>query len=265
MGGGLVQSLVSARDGTVRVSTRNRQLKCGLPRHSEEYRRRIRILAIAMDFIKMKLTNQSWLSSTSLRVWDDHTEYLMGPHVKGLHAKDAEGNNVMPAPWSLVLVYDQKLREKAAELCMMENFDVGAALIKAREDAELRQVYLHTPMTVTVGVATRGGAKRLRAEADSDSDGGPSDKRKRTHKTKVKDTQKKRYEDEGTQNKPKGKGKGKKGDKGKGNREKFKTRTSDGKPICFNFNNGKCKGSCGKIHVCQICLSTKHGYKQCDA
>ena len=40
--------------------------------------------------------------------------------------------------------------------------------------------------------------------------------------------------------------------------------TSDHKPICFKFNNGEsCDGMCGKVHCCQICFASDHGWPKC--
>ena len=57
----------------------------------------------------------------------------------------------------------------------------------------------------------------------------------------------------------KGKGRGPKRD-GKG---RFTT-DRQGKPICFAFNSGECKGVCPKnmVHVCQVCLGS-HPAKEC--
>jgi hypothetical protein len=44
------------------------------------------------------------------------------------------------------------------------------------------------------------------------------------------------------------------------------TTTTDGRPICFNFNTGKCKEPCRakRAHLCQHCMQ-KHSIKGCDA
>jgi hypothetical protein len=57
----------------------------------------------------------------------------------------------------------------------------------------------------------------------------------------------------------KGKGRGPKRD----GRGRFLT-DRQGKPICFGFNNGECKGVCpkGMTHVCQVCLGS-HPAKDC--
>lgn len=41
----------------------------------------------------------------------------------------------------------------------------------------------------------------------------------------------------------------------------LKTRTAEGKGICFQRNNGKCNGKIAGL--CQICESPEHGKKQC--
>ena len=178
-----------------------------------------------------------------------------------------------PAPSMTVLQRKlEKMREKAAEHCMMEGYDVAAALKKAREDPETRQVYLHTPLTVSVGMAMNTGGKRTNTAA-ADNDRKDNDRKKP-----------RKYEDEGGDSgaqgsggggrgagRGKGKGKGKGGGGGRGAggggntpRSQLKTKTPDGQLICFAFNNKKCKGNCGKVHVCQKCLSPKHGFKKCE-
>ena len=48
----------------------------------------------------------------------------------------------------------------------------------------------------------------------------------------------------------KGKGKG----AAAGTNVRQNTTTSDGTPICFRFQRGKCPGNCGRAHVCQRCF-----------
>ena len=44
----------------------------------------------------------------------------------------------------------------------------------------------------------------------------------------------------------------------------WKSKTPDGRLICYAFNNPreKCAGGCGKVHCCQICLE-KHPVHSC--
>ena len=38
-----------------------------------------------------------------------------------------------------------------------------------------------------------------------------------------------------------------------------------GEPICYKFNRGeKCEKRCRFVHVCQKCLSSKHGSHTCS-
>eukprot|EP00435_Cladocopium_sp_Y103_P041428 s1418_g11.t1 len=56
----------------------------------------------------------------------------------------------------------------------------------------------------------------------------------------------------------KGKGKGGRGTK------KLHVKTTDGKAICFKYNNGdKCPGGCGFVHICQRCLGS-HPKSKCS-
>ena len=38
--------------------------------------------------------------------------------------------------------------------------------------------------------------------------------------------------------------------------------TPDGRQICYAFQEGKCKGNCGRVDVCQLCLKP-HPLKDC--
>ena len=59
----------------------------------------------------------------------------------------------------------------------------------------------------------------------------------------------------------KGKGKGKQGrfDKRYGY---LHSTTPDGRQICYAFQEGKCRGNCGRVDVCQLCLKP-HPLKDC--
>ena len=62
---------------------------------------------------------------------------------------------------------------------------------------------------------------------------------------------------------PKGQGKGKDRGSKRDGQGRFIT-DRQGKPICFGFNNGDCKGVCPKnmVHICQICMGP-HPAKSC--
>ena len=75
----------------------------------------------------------------------------------------------------------------------------------------------------------------------------------------------------------KGGGKGRKGDKGDKNKVgkpgslrsslpggiTLSRKIPDGRDICYNFGKGSCTGSCNKVHCCQLCFDTNHGYPTC--
>ena len=67
---------------------------------------------------------------------------------------------------------------------------------------------------------------------------------------------------------PKGSGKGKsrKGRLGADSRAGFVySTTPDGRQVCYGFNSqtNTCRGNCGRVHVCQFCLSPKHNRHAC--
>jgi hypothetical protein len=45
----------------------------------------------------------------------------------------------------------------------------------------------------------------------------------------------------------------------------LKSVTPGGREICYKFSrkSSKCDGSCGRVHVCQVCLKSDHGFESC--
>lgn len=100
--------------------------------------------------------------------------------------------------------------------------------------------------------------------------GSPKNKNKKSQKERLKAQLAKAREAKGNQaseisnhgnggTSAKGKGRGPKRD----SRGRFLT-DRQGKPICFGYNNGECKGVCPKsmVHICQVCLGS-HPAKEC--
>ena len=98
------------------------------------------------------------------------------------------------------------------------------------QDSEIKNLHVVIPMTLQV-------SSRRQGQQDAASAGGvPGKKRKQD-----------------TKNKGKVKGSG----------PRVKTRTSDGRLICYKYNykDEECTGACGMLHVCQYCLKTHPRYE----
>ena len=68
------------REGILRMSQKSK-LKVGLPRDTEEFRRRISILGNAIGFVKLKMSNHGWLKTVDPQVFDGHIRYILGDKV----------------------------------------------------------------------------------------------------------------------------------------------------------------------------------------
>ena len=152
----------------------------------------------------------------------------------------------------MVLAYEHACRKKAYELVIEGDNDkevtLKEALIKVTKDQETRQKYFIEKLQCS------------RKRASPGADPAPDRKTKGNNKGKGKGSAAFQQKGKGqgkAQAKTKTKGKGAAGDK----RKKV---TTDGKPICFKYNNGDtCDGSCGFAHVCQYCLSGSCKAKTC--
>ena len=147
------------------------------------------------------------------------------------------GNCTRRPASKLVLSFEQEIRKKAYQQVRLDEAkSLAAALEEACKSPELLSLHFLMPLTTSTGFLS----------VAADDMPGPDQWFGR--------------------GKGKGKGKFGKGKDGKFAKKFFlKTKTDDGKSICFKFNNGKCSDPsvCGFVHVCQLCLAPGHGKKQC--
>ena len=133
--------------------------------------------------------------------------------------------------------FEHELEGKAYDL-VGEGSSLVDALEAVEKDHDLRHSYFTTPYQIEVAEArpfqnSGGGKGAWNANASANA---IKDAFETSQKGKVKG---------------KGKDKGKKDGKGSG---KKRSRTEDGRQICFAHNKGEqCDGKCGRVHICQIC------------
>ena len=221
---------VDVFSGIIEHGSGNLKIKPGkatipMPASPEELRLRHRRLALAWLMCGTKHKNQLWISSRLVDAFRRFSDHVAGKHVAGLPIL-SNGATRYPT-WKLVLSYEFEVRKKAYRMVRDgKSSSLADALEASWESAEITNKHFLLPLTVS---------------ADFLSDSG------------------------------KGGGKGAKGDnKGKGakiekvKKQHLKTKTGDGRKICFKFNNGKCKlSNCTFAHVCQLCLQEGHGKKAC--
>ena len=207
--------------------------KVPMPRDPEELRQRITLLGTAWA----SQPSAAVIQGVTPQTWQRYLEYILGKHCYGLSARNAYGETMAAPPWSLLMSYELEVRRKMAE-DMSEGIPMATALEKAYKDPVVKERYFTTPLAA----ASVTGAKRKVDEAFGNQDAGG----------------------------PKGRGKGKSKDKGKSkgkgkNGKGCASRTPDGKPICYKYNNQveKCtKSRCSFLHVCGRCFKD-HPMYQC--
>ena len=175
-----------------------------LPTGPEQLRRRLSIMQNCMMMLSIKHISHEELKDVNKDLFDRYKDYILGDYVWGLSSTDLRGNQVQTPPWSLILSYEQSIREKAFSFMQQETIRFGEALEKAWKCPVTKERHFITPLALY--------SKRSYPNQDGDWD-------------------------------PKGKATGKgKNDKGKNDKGKGKGKGTGpkGEKICFRFNQGKC-------------------------
>ena len=214
-----------------------------LPRDPEELRQRIMLLGRAWSFVAFQQPNCAWLKDLTPQAFQEYLDYLLGPFVYKLVARDEHGNQSAAPPWNLLLSYELEVRRKAMAL-VAEGVPLVKALKDAFQDPVTKERYFNTPLAL---VATLRGQKRTYDEANNPTHPGG-----------------------GNPGGGKGKGKGRKnprrrtGGKGKGKGNGCKPKTPDGKLVCFDYNSGDgcSRSGCKFLHICGTCFG-KHPMQEC--
>jgi hypothetical protein len=236
------------RDGTIKVKRGARVVE-GAPSNTEELRRRLRILGSLYSMVKVRQPNHVWFKDLGIETWNLHADYVLGPRVLFLAAKDECGREVKEPSWPLVLSYEYCIRKKAVELAN-EGRSLALALKSAREDSDLEQEHFSIPMAIAPPRTGSGSSGFARP-------GGENRGTKEKEYEEWKDDKGKRGEDRGG------------GDK-RAKRPRLpselasNSQAPDGRKLCYGFNNPQeqCRGRCGKVHACQVCLAP-HPYYLC--
>jgi hypothetical protein len=236
------------RNGTIKVK-RGAEVAEGAPSNTEELRRKRRILGSLFSMVRVKQPNHVCFDDLDIETWNLHADYVLGPRVLFLEAKDKNGCKVKNPSWPLVLPYEYRVRKKAVDFANEDN-SLVLVLKSDREDSDLNQERFSTPLAFApprTGSGSSGYARQ----------GGDDRGTKRKDYADQKDYRG-RHEDE-------------RKDDRRAKRPRLpaglllKSTNPGGRKLCYGFNNPqeKCKGRCGKVHACQVCLDTKHPYFMC--
>jgi hypothetical protein len=227
------------------------------PKDGEELRARYQLIATAWMFARVKHPNRPWLAGMGSHDYSSLADYMLGEQVAKLEVKESSGILVRPQ-WDQVLTYDFEVRTKAYELVNYDGVTLTAALVAARKDSEIRNLHLITPLAVGGGkVQHTDSLQSLLAVWQ------PPWMRPQEHPAQSKGAR---------SGKGGGDPKGGKGDGGtrkdkrkrtrKGGQSDLKSKTQDGRAICYKYNNEEedCTGPCSFVHVCQRCEGDHPAY-----
>jgi len=238
-------------NGQIRVNRGSRDGNS--PSTPEELRSKHKLIANAWIFLRTKHENRFWLKDLEPQDFYRLSDHVLGKNCLGLRVASNHSGAQQGPKWEVILDYEFQIRKKAYDLVVRDRLTLREGLERACRDAELRDLYLVTPLTLGRSDSYDSQSRIMsidRSRTPPPPGWGQS------------------------QGSPKGKGKGKKGkgkSAGKGKQKGslaasgLNSRTPDGRLICYKFNNPAetCKGECSMLHVCQRCLQPGHGYTKC--
>ena len=211
------------------------------PGNPESLRSRLTVMRNAYQMVALKHTNRGELQGDWVRVFEEFKDYILGDHVYGLHAQDADGNTIAAPPFRLVLSYERAVRKEAVRRVNQEKTAFPVALKQAWKDPTTKERYFTTPLSLV--------SKRSSAATNQ-----PSGSRGISSPAK-----KQRAEE-----RPRAKGSGGKGKQMAG----CASHNAEGVPICYRYNTPgeRCKVKrCKFSHQCGLCFSDKHPMYQCTS
>ena len=241
----------SSVDSSGRLRLVKERKKAKLPATSEELRQRLRLECYTFLMLAARFRTKPWFVDLRVQDYAKHVDFVLGDKVYLLQMSrtdGATGTQAVNPSWTLLLNFEHRLRKEAYKRACRENRDIATTLAEVRGDASLKETYFVGPLALELASRSSSSAAppppskwpRLQDHvpgADAGHKGGGG----------------------------KGRGKGGKGSLRLGfpsARGFVFSSTPDGRQICYAYNNGTCKGDCGRVHVCQLCLKP-HPRKSC--
>ena len=224
-----------------------------LPVNTEELRTRIELMGTAWLMVSYVHTNRAWLQNQTPQLYADNLRYLLGKHVWGLVARDADGNTISTPSWRLVMAYEKEIRVEAMRL-VKAGTPLVSALPQAWIDPVVKERHFTTPLALSAGrsgsssSSSGSGPPKPSPPAPPPAAGPPTTQRQKRKALRRQEFQKKKRANTG-----------------------FSTNgcpmtSPDGKRICYSFNNpdtGCKKANCSFVHICGSCFNSGHPMFQC--
>ena len=239
-----IQSSVDA-SGRLRVARERKKSK--LPTNSEELRNKLKLECTTLIMLGSKFRNREWFRELNPNDFSKYVDWLLGEKVYGLQIPRIGGEGTQPLnpPWTVLLRYEQQVRKEAYKQALRQNRRIRDTLEEAMRNSEIKEVHFTSPVALTMSSKQMAlGASGTHNIPGADDD------------VPLKYVKKNEKGDKG---KGKGRGKGGRFDKRYGY---LHSQTPDGRQICYAYQEGKCKGNCGRVDICQLCLQP-HPLKDC--
>lgn len=234
-----VQSSLDA-SGRLRITREKKKSK--LPANSEELRAKLKLEGNTLIMLGAKFRNRAWFQHLTPNDFSRYADWLLGEKVFGLQVPKtaAEGMRPLNPPWATLLRFEHQVRKEAYKQAIRQNRSIQETLREALINAELKEVHFLSPVALSLTTPETNDTvtKAVIPGATEEEAAWVPNKFQK-----------------------KGKGKGKQGryDKRYGY---LHSTTPDGRQICYAYQEGKCKGKCGRVDVCQLCLKP-HPLKDC--
>ncbi len=228
-----IQSTLDS-SGHIRVTRTKNKTK--MPANTEEYRKAMKVEANAWLCMSSRYRAKPWLHGLSNASFSNFVEYILGGRVCNIQLPTTDGDSAVRVrpEWSVVLSYEYKLPREVMKLIVTEGLSMHDALGQVTKDADLKESFFTTPLALRAAQPVESPNKFRKGFFKGDYKGGGKD----------------------------GKGKGKGTFKSNTNLPKdvaqklqglqLAWRTPDGRDLCFAWNTGSCKGSCGRVHQCRV-------------
>ena len=247
------EQIVLQEAGT-NIRVRKAPKKIPLPNTTEEFRQRIRTLAIAYTLLSYKHSARPWIRTATLDVWAGYVEYVLGDRVAGY--KLDESGLAVRASWTTVLSYEHAMRKLVCRLILYENNDFATALRAAQEDLSCKEQFYITPTAMLMAGGKRGTQQQPQQVAQyQGGTGGGSSQSQGNQGSRQKNAVRKSGKDQNKSNST-GKQSGNQPKKSKAKNYRGK-KTLDGRMICdfYNGARGCNKDKCNFVHVCAFCFA----------
>ena len=248
------------QDLGVNIRVRKTPKAINLPGTTEEFRQRMKTLAVSYVIAGYKHSSRLWLRTATMQCFTNYVEHILSAEVAAFHL-DSEGISVK-ASWPTVLNYELNMRKLVVRKVLYEDLDFQTALNAAMIDLQCRERYFITPTALLT--AAKGGrgstTTTLAREVQIGKPGLPGQGQSPQAKKRAKAAEAKKGKGKGVMKtivkEEKGKGKGK---------TNLMSKTPDGRWICGFVNTaaGCVKPKCNFLHCCNLCYATDHVAANC--